>query len=69
MVIFQSEAGPARHALNAAAAAFQLLAKVASLNREFVGNYPTNEVGFIARGPHLTALRRGGLTVESFQKN
>jgi class 3 adenylate cyclase len=40
MVIFQSEAGPARHALNAAAAAFQLLAKVASLNREFVGIYP-----------------------------
>jgi class 3 adenylate cyclase len=40
MVIFQSEAGPARHAQNAAAAAFQLLAKVASLNREFVGIYP-----------------------------
>jgi 2-dehydropantoate 2-reductase len=29
----------------------------------------SNEVAFIARGPHLTALRRGGLTVESFQKN
>ncbi|HEX2261712.1 MAG TPA: 2-dehydropantoate 2-reductase [Candidatus Binatia bacterium] len=29
----------------------------------------SNEVAFIARGPHLTALRRGGLTVETFQKN
>jgi 2-dehydropantoate 2-reductase len=28
----------------------------------------SNEVAFIARGPHLTALRRGGLAVESFQK-
>ena len=40
MVIFQSEESPTRHALNAARAAFQLLAKVADLNREFTGIYP-----------------------------
>jgi class 3 adenylate cyclase len=46
MVIFQSEAGPTRHALNAATAAFQLLAKVVSLNREYVGIYPTVAIHF-----------------------
>jgi class 3 adenylate cyclase/HAMP domain-containing protein len=40
MVIFQSEGGPARHALNAAGAAFQLQARVAELNQEFAGIYP-----------------------------
>jgi class 3 adenylate cyclase len=40
MVIFQSEGNPARHALNAAGAAFELLAKVVELNREFGGVYP-----------------------------
>jgi class 3 adenylate cyclase/HAMP domain-containing protein len=46
MVIFQSEADQKRHALNAATAAFQLLAKVASLNREFVGIYPSVAIHF-----------------------
>ncbi|MBI3455653.1 MAG: HAMP domain-containing protein [Candidatus Rokubacteria bacterium] len=40
MVIFQSEGSPTRHALNAAGAAFQLLGKVAELNRDFAGIYP-----------------------------
>ena len=40
MVIFQSEGSSTRHALNAAGTAFQLLAKVTSLNREFTGIYP-----------------------------
>jgi class 3 adenylate cyclase len=40
MVIFQSEGSQVRHALNAGAAAFQLHAKVAELNREFSGVYP-----------------------------
>jgi class 3 adenylate cyclase len=46
MVIFQSEGDQKRHALNAATAAFQLLAKVASLNREFVGIYPSVAIHF-----------------------
>jgi class 3 adenylate cyclase len=41
MVIFQSEAGPARHALNAANAAVQIEHKLADLNQEFAGVYPT----------------------------
>ena len=44
MVIFQSDGGPARHAENAAATAFELLAKVASLNQEFVGIYPAVQI-------------------------
>jgi class 3 adenylate cyclase len=40
MVIFQSEEGPTRHALNAAGAAFQIQAKLSGLNREFEGVYP-----------------------------
>jgi class 3 adenylate cyclase/HAMP domain-containing protein len=44
MVIFQSEGGPARHADNAAGTAFELLAKVASLNQEFVGIYPAVQI-------------------------
>jgi class 3 adenylate cyclase len=40
MVIFQSEGSPGRHALNAAGAAFQLLARVTALNGEFAGIYP-----------------------------
>lgn len=59
MVIFQSEAGPARHALNAAAAAFQLLAKVASLNREFVGIYPPVAIHVgINSGPALVGATK-----------
>jgi len=40
MVIFQSEGSTTRHALNAAACAFQIQAKLATLNREFEGVYP-----------------------------
>jgi len=59
MVIFQSEAGPARHALNAATAAFQLLAKVVSLNREFVGIYPAVAIHFgINSGPVLVGATK-----------
>ena len=59
MVIFQSEGGPARHALNAAAAAFQLLAKVASLNREFVGIYPPVAIHVgINSGPALVGATK-----------
>jgi class 3 adenylate cyclase len=59
MVIFQSEAGPARHALNAAAAAFQLLTKVASLNREFVGIYPPAAIHVgINSGPALVGATK-----------
>ena len=59
MVIFQSEAGPTRHALNAATAAFQLLAKVVSLNREFVGIYPAVAIHFgINSGPVLVGATK-----------
>ncbi|MCI0370058.1 MAG: HAMP domain-containing protein [candidate division NC10 bacterium] len=40
MVIFQTEGDRARHALNAAGAAFQIQAKLGDLNREFEGVYP-----------------------------
>ncbi|MFQ5828696.1 MAG: adenylate/guanylate cyclase domain-containing protein [Candidatus Methylomirabilia bacterium] len=40
MVIFQSEGSPTRHALNATGAAVQIEARLADLNREFVGVYP-----------------------------
>ena len=40
MVIFQSEGSPARHALDAATAAFQIQVKLRDLNREYEGEYP-----------------------------
>jgi class 3 adenylate cyclase len=40
MVIFQSNEGPKRHALNAAHAAIQIQHKLADLNQEFTGIYP-----------------------------
>jgi class 3 adenylate cyclase len=59
MVIFQSEGGPARHALNAAATAFELLAKVASLNQEFVGIYPPVAIHVgINSGPALVGATK-----------
>lgn len=59
MVIFQSEEGPARHALNAAAAALQLLAKVADLNREFSGIYPVVAIHVgINSGPALVGATK-----------
>lgn len=41
MVIFQSEGSSARHALDAASAAFQIQAKLRALNREYEGEYPS----------------------------
>jgi class 3 adenylate cyclase/HAMP domain-containing protein len=41
MVIFQSEDGSTRHAIHAATAAVQINAKLADLNQEFAGIYPT----------------------------
>jgi 2-dehydropantoate 2-reductase len=48
--------------------------RIAVMGAGAVGGYfgarlaaASNEVAFIARGPHLTAMRRDGLTVESFQ--
>jgi class 3 adenylate cyclase len=59
MVIFQSEGGPARHALNAAATAFEVLAKVASLNQEFVGIYPPVAIHVgINSGPALVGATK-----------
>jgi class 3 adenylate cyclase len=60
MVIFQSEdGGPARHALNAAGAAFQLLGKVAALNREFAGVYPPVAIHIgINSGPALVGATK-----------
>jgi class 3 adenylate cyclase/HAMP domain-containing protein len=59
MVIFQSEGSPLRHALNAAGAAFQLLAKVASLNREFSGIYPAVAIHVgINSGPALVGATK-----------
>jgi class 3 adenylate cyclase len=46
MVIFQSEAGPTRHAPERRYRGLQLLAKVVSLNREFVGIYPAVAIHF-----------------------
>lgn len=40
MVIFQTEGDRARHAVNAAAAAYQIQARLVDLNREFEGVYP-----------------------------
>ena len=59
MVIFQSEEGPARHALNAAGAALQLLAKVADLNLEFTGIYPAVAIHVgINSGPALVGATK-----------
>jgi class 3 adenylate cyclase/HAMP domain-containing protein len=59
MVIFQSEAGPKRHALNAAGTAFELLAKVTNLNREFVGIYPAVAIHVgINSGPALVGATK-----------
>ena len=64
MVIFQSEGSPARHALNAAGAAFRLLARVTQLNQEFSGTYPPVAIHVgINSGPALvgaTKLDAGG---------
>lgn len=64
MVIFQSEGSATRHARNAAGTAFELLAKVQSLNREFVGIYPPVAIHVgINSGPALvgaTKLDAGG---------
>jgi class 3 adenylate cyclase len=64
MVIFQSEEGAVRHALNAARAAFELLARVEALNREFTGIYPPVAIHVgINSGPALvgaTKLDAGG---------
>jgi 2-dehydropantoate 2-reductase len=50
--------------------------RIAVMGAGAVGGYfgarlaaSSNEVGFIARGSHLTALRRNGLAIESFQGN
>jgi 2-dehydropantoate 2-reductase len=50
--------------------------RIAVMGAGAVGGYfgarlaaSSNEVAFITRGPHLTALRRGGLTVESVLNN
>jgi len=59
MVIFQSEEGPARHALNAAGAALQLLAKVTNLNLEFTGIYPAVAIHVgINSGPALVGATK-----------
>ncbi len=59
MVIFQSEGNPAGHARNAAGTAFQLLAKVAGLNKEFVGIYPAVAIHVgINSGPALVGATK-----------
>ncbi len=59
MVIFQSEDGPVRHALNAAGAAFQLLGRVDELNREFTGIYPPVAIHVgINSGPALVGATK-----------
>jgi class 3 adenylate cyclase len=59
MVIFQSEGSQVRHALNAGAAAFQLHAKVAELNREFSGVYPPVAIHVgINSGPALVGATK-----------
>lgn len=59
MVIFQSEEGPTRHALNAAGAALQLLAKVTDLNLEFTGIYPAVAIHVgINSGPALVGATK-----------
>jgi class 3 adenylate cyclase/HAMP domain-containing protein len=59
MVIFQSEAGPQRHALNAAGAAFALIARTEALNREFEGIYPAVKIHVgINSGPALVGATK-----------
>jgi class 3 adenylate cyclase/HAMP domain-containing protein len=59
MVIFQSEEGPARHARNAAAAAFQILGRVAQLNQDFSGVYPPVAIHVgINSGPALVGATK-----------
>lgn len=59
MVIFQSEGSATRHALNAAGAAFQVLARVAALNREFAGVYPPVAIHVgVNSGPALVGATR-----------
>ena len=59
MVIFQSEEGRTRHALNAAGAAFRIHVKVADLNREFVGIYPPVAIHVgINSGPALVGATK-----------
>jgi class 3 adenylate cyclase/HAMP domain-containing protein len=59
MVIFQSEGSRARHALNAAGAAFQLLAKVTELNQAFTGIYPAVAIHVgINSGPALVGATK-----------
>jgi len=59
MVIFQSEGSRSRHALNAAGAAFQLLAKVTELNQAFTGIYPAVAIHVgINSGPALVGATK-----------
>jgi class 3 adenylate cyclase/HAMP domain-containing protein len=59
MVIFQSEGHRARHALNAAGAAFELLGRVVQLNREFEGVYPPVAIHVgINSGPALVGATK-----------
>jgi class 3 adenylate cyclase len=59
MVIFQSEGSRTRHAQNAAGAAFQLLARVQSLNQEFTGVYPPVAIHVgINSGPALVGATK-----------
>jgi class 3 adenylate cyclase len=59
MVIFQSEGSSIGHARNAAGAAFQILAKVASLNQEFTGIYPPVAIHVgINSGPALVGATK-----------
>jgi class 3 adenylate cyclase len=59
MVIFQSEGTQTRHALNAAGAAFRLLARVAQLNQEFTGTYPPVAIHVgINSGPALVGATK-----------
>ncbi len=59
MVIFQSEGSSTRHALNAAGTAFQLLARVMTLNLEFTGIYPPVAIHVgINSGPALVGATK-----------
>jgi class 3 adenylate cyclase len=59
MVIFESEGSRARHALNAAGAAFRLLTRVAQLNQEFTGTYPPVAIHVgINSGPALVGATK-----------
>ena len=59
IVIFQSEGTRTRHALNAAGAAFRLLARVAQLNQELAGTYPPVAIHVgINSGPALVGATK-----------